>query len=233
MYPLHPKLSAIQQSVCASKRLEKIAGHYADDPKMLSKLAQAKVRLDAEVFALIKRAGLLSSVGKGAAIGGGVATAAAIPVYLTGSALFDKGRDTAKETAADVRNKVLQGALGVAATGAGLYGLSNLIGSRGSNFAHSLLGGALGGSGAAQAAPPATPVAQAEPPIQPPNKYASDRVAQKAEVLEKLATVGVIEEMLNGLPGNLDEETSKHAAEVQALNRSYGVHLLNELYTND
>jgi len=226
MYPLHPKLSIIHRSAQASKRLEKIAAHYTDDAEVLAKLAAAKAALDAEVFALIKRAGLWGSLGKGVAIGSGVGAGLSVPAYLTGSALFEKGRDTARETAADIRNKVLQGALGVAAAGAGVYGLSNLLSKKtggGSNdFANSLLGGVFGGA-------KNTPA----PVSSPPQKLAADASAQKLEALEKLATVGAIEAMLDNLPGNIDEETRKHAAEVQVLNRSYGVHLLNELYTND
>jgi len=49
------------------------------------------------------------------------------------------------------------------------------------------------------------------------------------DAISKMATVGAIEGMLNQLPGNVSEETQKLAMEIRALNRGYGVTILNDL----
>lgn len=68
--------------------------------------------------------------------------------------------------------------------------------------------------------------------------YTLDKVAQRQlpdmheieDAVQKLATVGFIEGVLNQLQAaNLSADAIKHAAEVRAFNRSYGVRVLNEL----
>jgi hypothetical protein len=49
------------------------------------------------------------------------------------------------------------------------------------------------------------------------------------DAISKMATVGAIEGMLNQLPSNVSEETQKLAMEIRALNRGYGVTILNDL----
>lgn len=53
--------------------------------------------------------------------------------------------------------------------------------------------------------------------------------AQLQKAAEKLATVGVIEEILNMLPQTLSPEAEKLAAELRVVNRSYGVAIMNDL----
>lgn len=60
-------------------------------------------------------------------------------------------------------------------------------------------------------------------------KQASLRDEAKKELLEKLATVGVIEDMLSGMEREkLSSEARRMADEMQILNRDYGVQLLFE-----
>ena len=49
------------------------------------------------------------------------------------------------------------------------------------------------------------------------------------EASEKLAAVGMLDELLNDLPKSLSEDTLKLAQEIRASNRGYGIHLLSEL----
>jgi len=60
-------------------------------------------------------------------------------------------------------------------------------------------------------------------------KMAADDNALLDEANEKLATVGMIDELLSALPEDVSEDATKLASEIRALNRSYGVHLLSEL----
>lgn len=217
MFPVHPRLVDIQRGVRTAKRLEKIAAHYADDPEVIEKLANAKVRVEAEVFGLIKQAagGMVrrffsSAPGKAFGKSLGIGAGLAVPTALTGAYLLGKGREEAERTAEAVRNKVLQGALGVAGIGLGSYGLGRALGA------------------------PANPMEWLQQPTAAAGKTASAKDANDkerlAEAVEKLATVGALESMLDLLPDTLDAETTKLAAEIRVLNRSYGIHILHELY---
>lgn len=211
MFPIHPNVPNIHRSVRTSKRLAKLAKAYADDQEVLEKIAQAKIRVDDEIFEMIKhasKAGWLSRffASKPGALAAKT-TAVAAPVaglgYLTGSSLLSKGRETAEQTAEAVRNKVLQGALGVAGIGLGTYGLGRLMGA------------------------PESPMDWLKSPKQASTVDSESRIK---EAIEKLATVGAVEGMLDMLPEKLDNETTKLATEIRLMNREYGIHILNELY---
>ena len=60
-------------------------------------------------------------------------------------------------------------------------------------------------------------------------KTAADDQTLLDEAHEKLATVGMVDELLADLPDDLSEDANKLAFEIRTLNRGYGVHLLNEL----
>ncbi len=201
---LNPRLITVFESVSTAKRLEKIAEYYHDDAEIVEKVAQARCALDAEIFELAKQAAapsLLADAARWAALGGAGALGLGIPGYAVGHALLGKAGREARETADQVRNDVLLAGLGLAGTGAGLYGL------------HRLTGGA--------------PIGGREAPIE--NKQASDNTSELEELTEKLATVGVIDAWLDQLPvEKLSAETQKLAAEIRLLNRGYGVQLLHE-----
>ena len=211
MIPIHPKVPAIHRGVRTSKRLGKLAQAYANDPEVLEKIAQAKILVDAEVFGLIKEASKAGWLGRFLASKPGAlaakTTAVAAPIaglgYLTGSHLLSKGREETERAAEAVRNKVLQGALGVAGIGLGTYGLGRLMGA------------------------PESPMDWLKSPKQASAVDPQERIE---EAIEKLATVGAIEGMLDTLPENLDQETTKLAAELRVLNHEYGIHILNELF---
>lgn len=214
MIPIHPRVPDIHRSVRTSKRLTKLAEAYADDQEVLEKIAQAKILVDNEIFEMIKqasKAGWLSRffASKPGALAAKT-TAVAAPVaglgYLTGSSLLSKGREEAERTAEAVRNKVLQGALGVAGIGLGTYGLGRIMGA------------------------PESPMDWLKGPSRGIKRASANPEGRIKEAVEKLATVGAIEGMFDMLPDTLDEETTKLAVELRTMNREYGIHILNELY---
>jgi hypothetical protein len=75
----------------------------------------------------------------------------------------------------------------------------------------------------------ATAMANAAVGLYSMHKTAGFEDARLEEAVEKLAAVGTIEGMLNTLPSDTSAEAQKLAGEVRALNRAYGVHVLNEL----
>lgn len=60
-------------------------------------------------------------------------------------------------------------------------------------------------------------------------KEASDEQEYMDEAITKLATVGVVEGILDALPATLSDDAKKLAAEIRILNRGYGTQLLREL----
>ena len=213
---LHPRLVEVYRSVSTSTQLEKIA--ESNDPAVREKAIQVKIAVDAEIFDFIKTAlnPWAKKVLTGMAVGGG----ASVPAGLTGAALLHGAEEKAKRTATDIRNKVLQTALGLAGIGGGLYGL------------HRLSGGAPLGElidkVKGQGAVPEQPSMQ-EQSMVPDQKQASDDSALLNDVIEKLATVGIIDALLDEVPDSVSDETKKLAAEIKILNRGYGVNLLYEI----
>lgn len=208
-FPIHPRLGQIYRQVRTSMKLAQVS----DDPIAL----QTKIALDASTFELVKQAGpwfaklMENPVARGAAYGLG----AAIPAAAGGAYLIHRGGEQAKETSADLRNKILQSALGAAGIGAGLYGLHRLTG-----------GGPLFSinTGAGE---------RAEEPKQ---AAAQDSRSSSSSVDElpddayhKLAAIMAIECALDSIPKDAPAETQKLATEMRVLNHGYGVQLLYEL----
>ena len=200
MQPLNPRLPIIFESVSTSKRLEKMAQYFQDDPAVVAKVAEAKIIVDSEIFEMAKEAAtinseLLRSALKAGAIGAG----AALPVGGAAALLLSHAGSEARETSDNVRNNILLTGLGLAGTGAGMYGLHRLTG-----------GGPIGGSN-------------------PGIKQAADQEAELQELTEKLAAVGALDAMLDAVPmQKLSAVAQKMAAGIRALNRGYGVQLLWE-----
>jgi hypothetical protein len=195
-----PKMAQIIRCVDTSKRLEKIAADFRDDQEVFEKASAAKILVDAEVFDIIKQADVKSELaarlGRRALKGLGYGAGLALPMTAGGTYLLHRAGEESQETAADIRNKVLQTALGLGGIGAGLYGLHRLTG-----------GGPLLANEKRASAPQEEVV---------------------TELVEKLATVGVIDDMLDNIGNDVSEETQKLAAEIRILNRGYGVQLLYE-----
>jgi len=184
----------IYRSVDTSNRLEKIAQYYADDETVKTAALRAKVAVDAEVFALVKRAALKSEMAQNALKGLAYSAAPLAGAGLVGHSLLSKAKHDAEEATSDVRNKVLQTALGLGGIGAGLYGLNRL---------------AEGTDGQ--------------------EKESADHEATIGELVEKLATVGKIEDNFSSLDiEKLTPDAQKLAYELRVLNQGYGVQLLYE-----
>lgn len=200
------ELLKVFHGVGTSKRLEKIAKDFKDDQEIFEKASALKIMVDAEVFDVVKNAGLAGTLGRKALTAGAYGAGAALPVALGGGYLLDKAGDETRETTEDVRNKVLQTALGIGGIGAGLYGL------------HRLTGGAPIGGRSGEGISPESD-----------EKHAAYNENHVGELVEKLATVGMIDEMLDKVDtSNLSKDAQKLATEIRIMNRSYGVQLLYE-----
>jgi len=192
---LHPRLAEVFKSISTSTQLEKIAETQSE--ALREKAIMVKIAVDAEIFDFIKIAmnPWVKKILTGLAVGGG----AAVPTGMAGSLLLSQAEEKAKRTTADIRNKVLQSALGVAGIGAGLYGLHRLSGGEPVDV-NELIG-----------------------------KKASDSKSLPDDAIEKLATIGMIDALLDEVPENVSNDTKKLASEIKILNRGYGIRLLYEL----
>lgn len=208
MTDLNVYLMDVYRSVDTSKRLEKMAGYFDDDEEVKQAALGAKAKVDAEIFDLVKRASLKSELARKALTGLAYGTAPIAGAGVLGYGLLSKAKRDAAETAADIRNKVLQTALGLGGIGAGLYGLHRLTG--GEPIEVNKLLSKL-------------------PRKEVQEKTSSDRQAEFEELLTKLAAVGKIEDDLANLDfEQLSPDAQKLACELRALNQGYGVQLLYE-----
>lgn len=126
MASLQAYLMDIYKSVDTSKRLEKIAAYFSDDEEVKLAALRAKIAVDDEIFDLVKHATLKSELGRKLLAGLAYSAAPLAGTAIVGHSLLSKAKRDAAETAADVRNKVLQTGLGLAVIGGGLYGLHRL-----------------------------------------------------------------------------------------------------------
>ena len=194
MAKLHAYLMDIYRNVDTSRRLEKVAEYYADDEEVKTAALRAKVAIDAEVFSMAKYAALKSELAEKALKGLAYSAAPLAGAGLIGHSLLSKAKHDAEEATSDVRNKVLQTALGLGGIGAGLYGLNQLAGGAGAH-----------------------------------KKEGADHEAVIGELVEKLATVGKIEDNFDHLNfESLSPDAQKLAYELRAVNQGYGVRLLYE-----
>jgi len=204
--PLYPRLGQIYRGVVWSGQMEKIATASQDDPELAAGALMNKLAADADIFGMIKKsAGWMSQAFQhplGKALAWGVGLGA--PIAGAGGLLLAKARNDAEAATADIRNKVLQAALGVAGIGAGLYGLHRLTGGK----------------------PLSLNLGETQ---EPPKQASAGEDMLPEDALQKLATVGAIEALLDDALPRLEGEAQKLAMEVQALNRGYGVKLLFEL----
>jgi len=186
-------LDAVLESVRASANLEKLASlvSKSEDKKEITAL---KIAVDNEVFELAKTANaeLLKKLLTGAAYG----TGAAVPAVAGGAYLLHRGSEEAEKATSDVRNKVLQSALGLAGIGAGAYGLQRAF---------------------------------AQPEKQASVRDTRRDTQAKEELVEKLATVSVIDDELTSVSAfGMSKEAKELAMSLITTNRAYGVRLLQE-----
>jgi hypothetical protein len=201
-------IAGLKKSAALEKYLE-----THDDPDVL----QTKTAHDQQLFTRVKEAvnwGELASkvmanpVGRGAAYGLG----AAIPATAGGAYLIHRAGEESRDTIEDARNKALQTALGVGGIGAGLMALHRVT--RPDTQKH------------VQYAPdPRT--GQMVPVSASMSKMSSD--ANEQLLLEKLATVGFLDSLLEDQEKHADAHIRQDAHECRMLNAEHGVDLLRQL----
>lgn len=184
-----------------------------DDPDVL----QTKTAHDRQLFDRVKEAvnwGEMASkvmahpVGRGAAYGLG----AAVPATAAGALLINQAGRESRESIEDARNKALQTALGVGGIGAGLMAMHRLT--RPDTQRH------------VQYAPhPQT--GQMIPVSASMSKMSSD--ANDQLLLEKFATVGFLDTLLEEQEKHADAQIRQDAHECRMLNAEHGIDLLRQL----
>lgn len=237
---LHPQIMQVYHSVSASMKLQKLASLYPDNDDLQEKIGQLRDAVEEELFSLTKTAGistLLRNAGTGvgkwygrrnpltqsALLAAGPTAIVGGTGYGVGSSLLDQAHEQAKDLTADIRNKVLQGAAGAAGIGLGAYGLHQLMSGddkkeeqvedESKQEGSSPLGFLPGIFGKKSSAV----------------KTAAEERETVSDAIEKLATVGAIEAVLDQEIENGDEERSKTAEELRRINRGYGVRILFDL----
>jgi len=127
MPSLNAHIMDAYRSVDTSHRLAKIAEYYSDDLEVKEAALRAKFLVDAEVFQIAKVASAKSELGRAALKGLAYGAAPVAGAGVLGYSLLNKAKADAAETTEDIRNKVLQTGLGLAAIGGGLYGLKHMV----------------------------------------------------------------------------------------------------------
>ena len=141
------------------------------------------------------------------------ATAVGVPAVAGGSYLLHRAGEESRKTVEDARNKALQTAGGIAAMGGGLMGLHRLLGTKPKSQTMVSLGNQGG-----QLVPLSVTMSK-QSAVQ-----ATDEV-----LLEKLATVGYLDTVLEDQEKHASEDVRRDAMEMRSLNAEHGVHILKEL----
>lgn len=184
---------------------------HADEAVLQTKTAQAQ-----QLFTFVKEAGirelaakaLKHPVGRGAAYGLG----AAIPATAAGSLLINQAGNESRDTIADARNKAIQTALALGGIGAGLYGLHRLTTPTQQESVSYTTNPETG---------------EMVPAAFTMSKQSSDN--NVAPLLEKIATVGFLDTMLEAQEKNANEDIRRDAHECRMLNAEHGIDLLAQL----
>ena len=185
-------LDAVAESVRASANLEKLAS-VTNDKGAREELNTLKIAVDAEVFKLASL-GLGRKALTGLAYGAG----AAAPAVAGGAYLLHRGSEEAAHATADVRNKVLQSALGLAGIGAGAYGLQRAF------------------------APPEKRAALSA------DQNKADKAAKEELVEKLATVATIEDDLSRVNIAKLSKEAQDLSAQLRIVNRAYGVKLLQE-----
>lgn len=189
-----------------------------DDPEILA----TKTAHDRQLFDQVKegQGGMLSKlrgvagkvmenpVGRGAAYGLG----AAVPAAGAGALLINQAGNESRKTVEDARNKALQTALGVGGIGAGLMAMNRLMKPTTTK-------------NVAWGRDPQT--GQMVPTSAHMSKMSSAQ--EEEQLLEKLATVGFIDTLLEDQEKHADAQVRKDAHDCRMLNAEHGVDILRKL----
>lgn len=194
-----------------SAALETYLQAHTDEALLATKTAH-----DVQLFQHIKTAGAWNSVSKAVSphLGTlGTATAIAAPVTAAGAYLMHRAGQESRDTAADIRNKALQAALGIGAIGAGLYGMHRLTQpttEQSINYGRDPRTG------------------QMVPTHIGMHKRSSVEETPD-QLLEKLATVGYLDVLLEAQEKHANEAVRQDARECRMLNAEHAVDILRQL----
>jgi len=191
-----------------SAAMERYLAHNVDDA-----ILQTKTAHDVQLFTRIKEAGVMDVLRSPVARTLGKATAIAAPATAGGAYLVHRAGQEARETASDVRNKALQTALGVGGIGAGLMALHHFTRP---NKQESVSYGRDPQTG--QMVPMSTVMSKQSSEDEPTDT-----------LLEKLATVGFLDTLLEEQEKHADSRVRDDAHACRLLNAEHGIDILRQL----
>ena len=217
IYELVWKSDQLEKRAEASNRPQDLAEKAATD---LAIMARVKAAVDWSAIGSALKGGA-GKAGKGALYGLGAAVPIGAGGASVGSHLIDNAEEAAERRTADMRNKALQVALGVGATGAGLMGLHHLLASRRTDQQQQ------------QPESEAVDLQQTSPEellsqqgLTPADYYGKYGSAQEDDLLEKLSTVAYLDTILEGCEANQHDKT---ASELRVQNAEPGADILRHL----
>lgn len=211
--PLYARMPDVIRSVLLSTNLEKMASENPQDAALCQVAWNAKIAVDAEIFAHAKHfantmsrmqktanaattaAEVLPGVGESFKRGLGYGTGIGVPLVGGGAYLAHRARKESEATVANIRNQVLLTALGLGGLGLGAYGIRNAMSKQSSDR----------------------------------SELSDSAMAEQQELSEKLGSVGMLEDLLDQVDfEKLSSEAQAEYLQTRALNRGYGVRLLYE-----
>lgn len=191
-----------------SAALEDYLNKRADDHVLETKTAH-----DVQLFQQVKEASIadLARSAAGSTLGKSLAVAA--PATAGGAYLLHRAGEEARDTSADLRNKALQTGLGLAGIGAGLYGLHRLTQPNTTQSVRTEYDPTTGTMG----------------PMRLTMSKRSSVQEAPQQLLEKLATVGFLDTVLEAQEKHADAQVRQDAQECRLLNAEHGIDILRQL----
>lgn len=119
-------LTKIAEDLRAAQAMDKVLEQQGGQGQLAETAGEAKIACEKEALDIAKVAFFKGPLAKKLLTGGAYGAGAAIPLVGAGSYLLGKAQDKAEESTADIRNKILQTALGVAGIGGAAYGLKKI-----------------------------------------------------------------------------------------------------------
>lgn len=199
---------AVIKGLRESAALENYLTKQADEHVLETKTAH-----DVQLFTHLKEAGIADLARSAAGSTLGKAVAIAAPATAGGAYLLHRAGEEARETTKDLRNKALQTGLGLAGIGAGLYGLHRLTQPNTTKSVRAEIDPSTGQMG------PMHVMMSKRSSVQDPPQ----------QLLEKLATVGFLDTVLEAQEKHADAQVRQDASECRLLNAEHGIDILRQL----
>lgn len=199
---------AVIKGLRESAALENYLSKHADDHVLETKTAH-----DVQLFTQVKEASLSDLAARAGKSTLGKALAIAAPATAGGTYLLHRAGEEARETTRDLRNKALQTGLGLAGIGAGLYGLHRLTQPNTTQSVRTDYDPTTGEMG------PMHLMMSKRSSVQEPPE----------QLLEKLATIGFLDTVLEAQEKHADAQVRQDAHECRLLNAEHGIDILRQL----